>query len=343
MTASSCNDISIKDDILRLRAHVSDTHSSLATSMDMLQAHSRDANLVHRRNQEEINGQLQKLNQGKEEMNAILLKLSSLQLEYRHIDLDVASPQYSGLEAMAYPLLNMRTILIGAMFSLSSYCSDKISNEEIDFLVDEYERLAAFCKTNSDLENHELGNSRPRQRYGNGQLSIHDSFTINVDYASILKNVSRTKKRRTVFTNRTGRLEVQFEERVGHFQNRPSTIQYASFRYLPDTTNHVNSNSIYASFQKLVQMNRKPYVTRILREVRNIHGGEIYDQLTTALKQDDILTVQRMLSFGKIRPWDRYRDATGSHGYEASRTLIEVGLSNRTSQDELLNMSSRLS
>lgn len=54
-------------------------------------------------------------------------------------------------------------------------------------------------------------------------------------------------------------------------------------------------------------MARKPFVGWTLREIRQIPGlcqDDSAKPIITALSNDDVPSVQRMLSLGQVRPWD---------------------------------------
>ncbi|KAL8711950.1 MAG: hypothetical protein Q9220_003646 [cf. Caloplaca sp. 1 TL-2023] len=317
-----CHDIDSKNDQLRLRGQVNEIRDSLSTSMSQLHDDAKSTASIHRRNQQKVSKQLRKLNHGRQRLSILLSKISSLQVAQETANSSIDIARYSGLEAMAYILIDMRASLHEAVASMRSDSSSPISDEEIDFLMDEYERLIDFCKTSVDPPEWERS------------ALPSDQYVVVAESQPFPATISRTRRCRRVYHNRHGSLEVQFEERIGHVQDRPTTIQHVTLRYLADTSSNVNGEGIYASFQKDMRMAQKPRVTRCLREVRTIQQGETYDQLITALNKDDLVTLQRMLSLGQIRPWDSYWDAQNDDCYF---DLIEVGLSKGTGRGNVLN------
>ena len=83
-----------------------------------------------------------------------------------------------------------------------------------------------------------------------------------------------------------------------------------------DTSSHftpninVHSTGVFAFFRKEMQMASKLSISRTLREIRQFvyEDDQIGRPLFSALRQDDLPTVQLMLSSGQIRPWDRDSD-----------------------------------
>jgi len=87
------------------------------------------------------------------------------------------------------------------------------------------------------------------------------------------------------------------EEEVGDCNNLPTSVVGVSFRFVP--SHDVHYNGVYASSRKGMQL---------------AHGSSINPYYVIRTKtveytgQRHLPGLQRMLSTGEIRPWNRYRE-----------------------------------
>lgn len=302
---------------------ISKTGKDNIRALDTAQIENRRARIIQQRNQQRIYRELCKLNRGRDQLSSMLSKLSKIQLESESADSDSNVAQYLGLEAMAFPLLQMRASLDEVIQELRSGRSPKVSQEEVDFLFDEYEQLVAFCQETCAFRAQPSpptaeDDSKDRLSLRRSVLGSRN-YSLEEDHQPSPKAMRRMYVCRKSQESTVGRLEVQFEKSIGDYNGRPTTLQRASFYFFPKRAE--SSIAIYASFCKEVQMACKPCIFRTLREVRIIQWtDEIYEQLVLALKLDDLTAVKRMLSFGHLRPWDQILSEDKGN----SRNLIEV-------------------
>ena len=271
--------------------------------LGMIRGDIRRTSLIQRRNQLGVNRQLRKLNQGRSQLNSMLTQLSSLHLESQRADApDVA--HYSGLENMAFLLVQMRDSVNQMISDLQSDPLLKVSDGEVKFFLEEFERLVTFCSERGAVRNPYLAISDDDQGFKpKNSAAKTASYSLGTDIRSLPKTTQRSYQRRKLHCSSLGRLEIQFEEIIGDSDDLPTTVQRASLRFMPDGDTH--STGIYASFRKDLRMAQSPCITRSLREVRVVQwDAEI--QLHQALVKDDLPALQRMLSTGQIKPWDMF-------------------------------------
>ena len=258
-------------------------------ALGMIRGDIRRTSLIHRRSQLGMNRQLRKLNQGQSQLASMLTKLSSLHLESPRADApDVA--HYSGLENMAFLLIQIQKSINQLIFGLQSSTSMKISDGEVVFFLEELERLVTFC----DRSPHTIS----------ATYATH--YSIGIERRPLPKTMQRRYRRRMSHQSTLGCLEVQFEEIIGDFNDLPTTVQCASFHFVPSTD--VYSTGIYASFRRDLRMAHRPYIVRSLREIRVVPHSVTW-QVVEALHADDLPAVQRMLATGQIKPWDSFINA----------------------------------
>lgn len=212
-----------------------------------------------------------------------------MHLRFRANDADPDTIQVSGLEAMAYPLLLMRADFTKTIAELRNDRLSKVATEHVDLLLDEYERLVTFCheNVNSDsqrpLSSHNAREERIITRRKSA-LALSD-YSLEVSSQPLPKTMQRVYKKRRSHQLAIGHLNVQFEESVGDLDGRPTTLQRASFCFVPH--NDVQSTALYASFCKNMQMSRKPRIHRNLRQIRIWQEG----RSSTSSKKYSFVTI----------------------------------------------------
>ena len=296
---------------------ISQSGGTSLQAIGTIRADIRRSNLIHRRNQQRLNRQLRKLNQGRGQLTSMLAQLSSLHLESQKADSpDVA--QYPGLENMAFLLIQMRGSLNQLISSLQSNLSLKVSDEEVDFFFQEFERLVTFCTESGTFRGHPYADGDDSQRLGFNESATKPHYSLGIESRPLPKTMQRRYRRRKSHHSPLGRLEVNFEEIIGHFNDLPTTVQRASFHFVPNRDIH--STGVYASFRKDIRMAHRPRLSRSLREIRVI-PLDVSRQVVEALCADDLPALQHMLSTGRITPWDRLTH-TGIHFYAGGYRII---------------------
>lgn len=283
-----------------------------------LEGDFRRTKLLIRRTQLQNMRQLRKLNYGKRQLDEALSQLLSLQLRTHDSDAEADFTEYPEVEAIAYALVQMRPHLNDLIAELRSDSRREISDDMFAFLIDEFQRLVTYCNQSAASRVCD-GDTDPEDQ----RLKLMRSATMRPDYSMGLDDVPsqqamrRRHEKRARHESNKGFLELHFEERVGDCNGRPTTTQRASFRFLPNS--FTQDIGVYASFCESIQMTRKPYISRSLREIRLFQTkDEVHQKLEVALEQCDVSAIQRMLSLGQIRPWDHFET------WEYEHNLLEV-------------------
>ena len=267
---------------------------------------------LNRRSQQRVQKELRQL-------SSILDQLSSLHLETQKGNPIPGTAQFSGLENMAFVLLQMRSTLEELISDLRSTGGIESLNQEVDLLLDEYKRLVDFYHESGASNDHEIIDNQG-QNPNKWEATLED-YSLGLQDQPLPKTMKKIYSCREIHVSHIGRLEVRLERIVGDSNDLPTTSQRASFHFIPQGS--VSSAGIYASFCKTYQLARHPYISRTLREIRRLGLGDIRNKLETALIHDDLPTIQQMLSFGQIKPWYRFQSR-----YEAEARRGFDGVSN---------------
>lgn len=227
---------------------VSQFENTNLQAIGTIRADIRRTSLVNRRNQQRVNRQLRKLNQGRSQLTSMLTQLSSLHLASQKADTPDAA-QYQGLEDMAFLLIQMRESLNRLVFDLQSNSLLKVSDGDIDFFLEEFERLVTFCSESGSFPKHGFTNRDDGQRLRLNRSATNSGYSLGIESRPLPKTMKRSYLRRKSHQSRLGRLEVQFEEIIGDYEDLPTTIQRSSFHFMPNRD--VHSTGIYASFRKI--------------------------------------------------------------------------------------------
>lgn len=306
------------DNVCRQVLHSGNTMAQMTGAM---RGDLRRLEFLYRRNQQRSQKQLRRLGQGKHQLTLILDQLSSLHLESQKGSPNLCTAQHSGLENMAFVLLQMRASLDELISELRSTSSFKDLNDEVDLLLDEYKRLVAFYHESGASDNHEKLEFIDKQEQDlDKSCAIFDGYSQGLAKESLPKTMKRIYSYRKTQSSHLGRLEVHLEKDIGDCNGLPTTSQRASFHFIPHSSG--SSAGVYAAFCKTYQLACHPCINRTLREIRRLGSGDIRNKLGKALIFDDLPTVQQMLSFGHFKPW--YRFVNEDH-MEAVRILDDHG------------------
>lgn len=293
----------------RLRRHVLQTGRRNRRGLETIRNEVRDVSYFTRSAQRQSSQHQRILDCSISRLESMLSELSSLRPEPHSKRSMSALAQHSRLDSMMLSLMLMRSSLHSAVSQAKSEFPAEMARDAETFLLDEFENLVAF--------GHEASALRSRQRLDwldddserVPQLAAHTStlrnYSLDVDKLTIKSATPKKQWRTLSHIDNLGHLEVRFQESFEDHNAMPTSMINASFRFTPNPD--VHSTGVFAMFQKEMQMACKPSVTRTLREIRQIVGDD--DQLgrplEKALRNEDLPTVQRMLSSGQIRPWDQ--------------------------------------
>ena len=291
------------------------SHAGIRTShgIERIQNDLRDNDLLMQRNmqrnQHHTMQEFLQLNQGIETINSMQSQvLSLLYSQYEGSLLDYSLARHPRLEGLMFSLLMMKSSLVSAISELKSKSYLDISEEETEFLLNEVENLVAFSHDASALRIRQRcikaeGEDWPSRRCTN-HTSMTQNYALDVDSFS-QPTVTRRERLRTLrHANTSGTLKLSFQNRAGDVNGRPASILNATFSYIPNID--VHKTGIYATFRKEMRMGLNPSINRSLRVIRIFHDDDgTYRQLKNVLGEDDLHGLQRMLSYGQIRPWDQ--------------------------------------
>ncbi len=286
------------------------SHAGVQTSqgMERIQDDLRDTNLLVQRNQQHTMQQILQMNQSIKNIDSMLSQVLSLYSQREESVMDCSLAQHPRLEGLVLSLLMMKSSLVSTVSELKSKSSLEISEEETEFLLSEFENLVAFSHDASALRIRQRcikaeGEDRP-SRGSTNHTSMTRSYALDIDSFS-QPTVTRRERLRTLYhSDATGILSLRFENRAGDVNGRPASVLNTSFSYIPNPDLH--KTGLYATFRKEMRMGLNPSIKRSLRVIRIFDDDDsTYKQLEDVLMEDDLHGLQRMLSCGQIRPWDR--------------------------------------
>ena len=288
-----------QDHINQQISHSGDSNSQILAKV---RAEMGRTTLLQRRAQIRTSRQLRHLHRGSKQITSLLSELSTLHLESRRNCDDPQTIQMATLEAAAFPLLQMRNEFTKMITELRCHSLPQVSAENIDFLLNEYERLVKFYQENVTHCRAHNANGQPKRRSKLGKHTFAPYDYALTMTSSLPKTLHRTYKHRSWHENVNGKLIVQFEEQVGDHENLPTTFQRASFKFIPAET---HETAIYASFCKEMRMYCQPRIHRSLRVIRRLVDEGGVGLIRDVLRNDDLPRMQRMLSNGEVTPWDQ--------------------------------------
>lgn len=268
----------------------------------------RDTNLLVQRNRQHTMQEILQLNQSVKNIDSMLSQVLLLYSERGENLLECSLAQHPRLEGIMLSLLMMKSSLVSAISELKSKSSLDTSDEEIDFLLNEFENLVAFSHDASALRIRQRcikaeGEEQP-PRGRTRHTSMASSYALDVDSFSRPTVTRREPLRRLSHADALGILKLSFENRAGDVNGRSESILNATFSYVPNPDMH--RIGVYAAFRKEIQMGLNPSIKRSLRVIRVFdYYDSTYDQLNDVLRADDLHGLQRMLSCGQLRPWDQ--------------------------------------
>ena len=206
-------------------------------------------------------------------------------------------------------LLMMKSSLVSALSELKSESFLEISEEETEFLLSEFENLVAFSHEASALRIRQRsikaeGEDGPSRGCVNHR-SMARNYALDVDSLSQSTVTRRGRLRTLSHADASGTLELRFENKACDLNGRPASVLKASFSYVPNQ--NVHRTGLYATFQKEIRMGLNPSIERSLRVFRIFPkdmDGTCIGPLEL-LQADDLNGLQRMLSYGQVRPWDQ--------------------------------------
>ena len=286
------------------------SHAGVQTShgIERIQNDLRDTNLLVQRNRQHTMQEILQLNRSIKNIDSMLSQALLLYSEREESLLDSSLTQHPRLEGIMLSLLMMKSSLVSTISELKSKSSLDISDEEIDFLLDEFENLVAFSHEASALRIRQQciraeGEDWPSRRWTN-HTSMAGNYALDVDSFSQPIVTRRERLRRLYHADTSGILRLSFENRAGDVNGRRASILNATFSYVPNPDMH--KTGVFAKFRKEMQMGLNPSIKRSLRVIRVFHEDDsTYGQLKKVLFLDDLHGLQHMLSSGHIRPWDR--------------------------------------
>ena len=284
------------------------SHAGAQTSQEMekFQNDLRDTNLLVQRNWQHTMQEFLQMNQSIKSIDSMLSQVLSLYSGREESLLDSSLVQHPRLEGIMFSLLMMRSSLVSAISELKSKSFLEISQEEIEFLLNEFEHLVAFSHDASALRIRQRcikaeGEEQPPRRCTN-HTSVPGNYALEVDSFS-QPTVTRSERLRTLsHAGASGILKLSFGNRAGNVNGQSASVLHASFSYTPNLDVH---ETLYATFRKEMRMGLNPSIQRSLRVIRSFDNNDIYQQLRIILRADDLYGLQRMLSCGQVRPWDQ--------------------------------------
>ena len=287
------------------------SHAGVQTCHGIQRIHNdlRDTNLLVQRNRQHTMQEILQLNQSIKNIDSMLSQALLLYSEREESLLDSSLAQHPHLEGIMLSLMMMKSSLVSAISELKSKSSSDISDEDIEFLLNEFETLVAFSHEASALRIRQRcikaaskdGPSRGRTNH----TAMKENYALDVDSFSQPIVTRRERLRTLSHADASGILRLRFENRAGDINGRPASILNATLSYVPNLD--VHKIGVYATFRKEMRMGLKPSIKRSLRVIRVFNRYDItYGQLKDVLADDDLHGLQRMLSCGQIRPWDDF-------------------------------------
>ena len=295
-----------------VQASAIETRSFLSTEVNNVRNSIEEVNVevLNTRDtlQADLNQKLQKLERNVTNLESMLSLLSLKQRELRIPSSLSASAQHSNLEAMMLSLTMMKSSLDSAIANLRSESSTRLSDDQICLLLNEYTNLVTFCREaaamRSGHSSRQIRRDEDRSREAADAGLISRGYYLDVSNCTEPTSTLRSQRRRIFHNSRVGRLLLTLEEETGDCNNLPTSVVGVSFCFIPNL--QVNDTGIYALFKKKMQMERGPAITRYLREIRILHDEDSTLQAFRHIAdRDDLPGLQRMLSYGEIRPWDK--------------------------------------
>ena len=289
------------------------SHAGVQAShgIERIQNDLRDTKLLVQRDRQHTMQAILQLNQSIKNIDSMLSRVHLLYSEREEAPLDCSLAQHPRLEALMLSLLMMKSSLVSAISELKSKSCPDISDEEIDFLLNEFETLVAFSHDASALRIRQrcikaVSEDRPSRGYTN-HTSMARNYALDVDSLSQPTMARRERLRTLSHANNSGILKLRLENRAGDVDGRPASVLNATFSYIPNLD--VHNTGLYAAFRKEMQMGLNPSIKRSLRVMRVFdYHDSTYAQLIKVFYSDDLQGLQRMLSCGRIRPWDQDRN-----------------------------------
>ena len=289
------------------------SHAGVQTfhGIERLQNDLRDTSLLVQRNRQDTMQEILQLNQSIRNIDSMLLQVLLLYSERDQNLFDCNLAQDPRLEGLMLSLLMMKSSLVSAISELKSKSSSDISDEEIEFLLNEFENLVAFSHDASALRIRQRcikaeGEDWP-SRWWKNQTSMAGNYALDVDSFSQPTVTRRERLRRLYHADASGILKLSFENRAGDVNGQPASILNATFSYVPNPDMHMTG--VFAAFRKEMRMGLNPSIQRSLRVIRVFsYDDSTYQQLQDVLEADDLHGLQRMLSNGQLRPWDQDSD-----------------------------------
>ena len=292
----------------RLRSEFLQTERRGFRGLETIRIGIRDVGVI-RRAQRQSSQHLRRLYRSINHIESKLSELSSVQREPQSTRPTSALVQHPRLDSIMLSLMLMRSSLYTAVSQIRTAVSAKVSEEAGKFMLDEFEKLVAFS--------HEASALRTCQSYSgadgdDGRLPEVATYTamlrhysLDVDHFPITSVTTKKQSRALSHFSTLGRLEIRFKRKTGHRNGSPTSMAVGSFQFIPNPNAH--STGVFALFRKEMQLASKPFISRTLREIRQIvrDDDQVGRPLVTALINDDLSSVQRMLSSGQIRPWDQ--------------------------------------
>ena len=291
-----------------LYGEVSNARIQTSHGIESIQNDLRDVNLLVQHDQQHAMQEILQLNQSIKNIDSMLSQVLSFYSEREESLPNCSLAQHSRLEGLMLSLLMMKSSLVSALSELKSKSSLDISEEEIEFLLSEFENLVAFSHEASAVRIRQRcirpeGEDRPSRGCIN-HTSMTRNYALDVDSFSQPSVTRRERLRTSSYADASGRLNLSFEDRAGDVNGRPASVLNATFSYVPNRDFY--KIGLYATFRKEIRRGLNPSVKRSLRVIRVFdYGDSTYSQLLKVLQEDDLHGLQRMLSCGQIRPWDQ--------------------------------------
>ena len=286
------------------------SHAGVQTfhGIERLQNDVRHTNLLVQRNRQHTMQEILQLNQSIRNLDSMLSQVLFLYSGREESLLNCSLAQHPRLEGLMLSLLMMKSSVVSAISELKSKSSLDISNEEIDFLLNEFEYLVAFSHDASALRIRQRcikaeGEDGLSRRWTN-HTSMSGNYALDVDSFSQPTVMRRERLRTLTHADAAGTLKLSFENRAGDVNGRPSSILNATCSYIPNID--VHKTGVSAAFRKEMRMGLNPSIKRSLRVNRVFDiRDSTFVQLIRVLKDDNLYGLQRMLTCGQIRPWDQ--------------------------------------
>ena len=284
-----------------IRQQVSLTERQGCRKLKGLQKDFRDMRSSTRKVQLDNHRKLLRLDNSIRRLDSMLSGLSSLHVSSGRVDSRSALVQHSGLEAMMLSLMLMKTSLYDAVSNLRSEAQIKVSKDGVDLLLSEYQDLVAFCHEAAAIRIHQRSDGSRAQSEQMKSFPVKKGmstdYSVAVDSLPMSESGQRYRWCTKSYFSTLGHLTLKFLEQSGDYNSLPTRVVGASFTFIPSLD--VHSTGVWASFQKEMKMAEKPSIARQMREIRFAPPATL-----AAIRNDDLPTIQHMLSNGDLRPWD---------------------------------------